>query len=373
LFSLKNVMNPFFKKFRDPSRGVRALSGSLSYLETWVGSKKSFREKPVQKSAPVHPPSHHPTLANQSVHATPMTVTGQTFLVPTIKLPRNTTPETLHQSLSNAMGASPAARNLLSGKGNGVPLVVDLGEFVPDGSPHFKPLRDGELASLLTAMKQNSLHPIAITSSSGTLPNSMERIATEVGLPSVMRSAGSRGGSAIASVEEMFRVVSMRDEDSVPNVPSTPPPSPPPAPEPVAAVETPEEVEEAAVYEPEPQHTEPQHSPPPSAATPNTKIYEGHVRSGQQVSSSENGNLVILGNVSSGGEVVSDGDIHVYGKLRGRALAGLGGGNGRIYASSFDPELICVNDVFTTLEEKDRGPTMAYLCEETGELKFAPL
>jgi septum site-determining protein MinC len=50
-------------------------------------------------------------------------------------------------------------------------------------------------------------------------------------------------------------------------------------------------------------------------------------------SSSENGNLVILGNVSSGGEVVSDGDIHVYGNLRGRALAGLGGGNGRVYAS----------------------------------------
>ena len=75
-----------------------------------------------------------------------------------------------------------------------------------------------------------------------------------------------------------------------------------------------------------------------------TKIYEGHVRSGQQVSSNEvrvydealrilrllcllgssltpvsqNGSLVIIGNVSSGGEVVADGDIHVYGKLRGR-------------------------------------------------------
>ena len=149
---------------------------------------------------------------NAPIQATPnMTVTGQTFLVPTIKVPRSTTPETIHQSLSNAMGASPAARNvsegmgavlgganrrhkpflpssaahthpptphptlqLLSGKGNGVPLVVDIGEFVPDGSPHFKPLKDGELASLLMAMKQNSLHPIAITSSSGTLPNSME-------------------------------------------------------------------------------------------------------------------------------------------------------------------------------------------------------
>ena len=49
-----------------------------------------------------------------------------------------------------------------------------------------------------------------------------------------------------------------------------------------------------------------------------TRVYEGHVRSGQQVSSNENGSLIIIGNVSSGGEVVADGDIHVYGKLRGR-------------------------------------------------------
>jgi len=80
-------------------------------------------------------------------------------------------------------------------------------------------------------------------------------------------------------------------------------------------------------------------------------------------------------------QLVSDGDIHVYGRLRGRALAGLGGGTGRIYASSFDPELVCLGGVFTTLEGNENdsvdftpgGPTMAYLSDETGELRFAVL
>jgi len=221
------------------------------------------------------------------------------------------------------MGSSPAARNLLSGRGNGVPLVVDLGEFVPDGSPHFKLVQDGELASLLKAMKQNSLYPIAITSSSGTLPNSMERIATEVGLPSVMRSASSRGGAGgttVATLEEMFKVVSMRGPQDVPDVPSTPSS----AQESVLAQEFVATQDAAAAQEQgqeqeiededEPvqsmmedhEDPEPINEAPPSPSpvpTPNTKIYEGHVRSGQQVSSSENGNLVIIGNVSSGGEV----------------------------------------------------------------------
>ena len=64
-----------------------------------------------------------------------------------------------------------------------------------------------------------------------------------------------------------------------------------------------------------------------------------------------------------------------------RALAGLAGAEpaGRIYASSFDPELVCVNGVFTTVEAEGEvgftrgGSVMAYLGKEDGELQFKSL
>jgi septum site-determining protein MinC len=88
----------------------------------------------------------------------------------------------------------------------------------------------------------------------------------------------------------------------------------------------------------------PQLPPMPPSAT----VYQGTVRSGQQVSSEKGCSLLILGSVSSGGEVLSDGDIMVLGKLRGRALAGLSAGSARIIATSMDPELISVGGVLST-------------------------
>jgi len=55
-----------------------------------------------------------------------------------------------------------------------------------------------------------------------------------------------------------------------------------------------------------------------------TKVHKGSIRSGQLLSSDQpNQSLVILGSVNPGGEVWSEGDVYVYGKLRGRVLAGL--------------------------------------------------
>jgi septum site-determining protein MinC len=83
-----------------------------------------------------------------------------------------------------------------------------------------------------------------------------------------------------------------------------------------------------------------------------THVYHGSVRSGQQVAAKQNQSLIIIGSVNSGGEVLSDRDIFVFGKLRGRALAGLACANtsARIFSTSFDPELICIGDQFTTVD-----------------------
>jgi septum site-determining protein MinC len=72
-----------------------------------------------------------------------------------------------------------------------------------------------------------------------------------------------------------------------------------------------------------------------------TKVVQGNVRSGQQIYSS--GPVVILGSVSNGAEIISNDSIHVYGNLRGRALAGARGNqDARIFCGHLEAELISI-------------------------------
>ncbi len=144
--------------------------------------------------------------------------------------------------------------------------------------------------------------------------------------------------------------------------------------------------------------------------------------------------MVIIGSVNPGGEVWSEGDVYVFGKLRGRVLAGLsdvgggdsndnkretskdgtddgasagtddgrnhdGGGNNndsqgtvaslssakpkprstsKIFATTFDPELVCIGHKFMTVDDVAQscgltdgvGPAMVTVDELTGELSF---
>ncbi len=157
---------------------------------------------------------------------------------------------------------------------------------------------------------------------------------------------------------------------------------------------------------------------------PAAKVYKGNVRSGQQITTDEvsstdykhtrhqvffclfcvclsihstktslsllllllyhkpNQSLIIIGNVSSGGELMSDHDIYIYGALRGRALAGLSQEaeskmDSKIFASKFDPELVCIGNQFTTVDsvqdlglgQNDEGAMVSF-DEDIGELKF---
>ena len=61
--------------------------------------------------------------------------------------------------------------------------------------------------------------------------------------------------------------------------------------------------------------------------------------------------LIVLGSVSPGAEVIADGCIHCYGPLRGRALAGARGDtSARIMSSNFGPELVSIAGVYRTFE-----------------------
>lgn len=82
-----------------------------------------------------------------------------------------------------------------------------------------------------------------------------------------------------------------------------------------------------------------------------TVIWEENIRSGQSVMNLE-GDLVVLGSVASGAEIAASGSIHVYGTLRGRAVAGVGGqSEARVFARRMDAELIAVDGYYMTAEE----------------------
>lgn len=113
----------------------------------------------------------------------------------------------------------------------------------------------------------------------------------------------------------------------------------------------------------------------PASPQPHSKMVMQSVRSGQQIYAEND--LIILGMVSPGAEIIAGGNIHVYGKLSGRALAGIQQLSvARIFCREFDAELIAIAGVYQVKEDFDlakitRGATQIYL--EDNHLKIVPL
>lgn len=83
-------------------------------------------------------------------------------------------------------------------------------------------------------------------------------------------------------------------------------------------------------------------SVPATGAARASRVVTAPVRSGQQVYA-QGGDLIVMASVSAGAEILADGNIHVYGPLRGRALAGIQGDTeARIFCQSLEAELISI-------------------------------
>jgi septum site-determining protein MinC len=117
---------------------------------------------------------------------------------------------------------------------------------------------------------------------------------------------------------------------------------------------------------PPPASQESINTPPPPSREPSRTLHQDSVvRSGQQVYA-RGGDLVVTKLVANGAEVIADGSIHVYGALRGRALAGAQGDeSARIYCQEFHAELVSIAGqyrVFEDLPTDLRGkPVQAWL------------
>lgn len=85
-------------------------------------------------------------------------------------------------------------------------------------------------------------------------------------------------------------------------------------------------------------------------ASSNTLVVNRPLRSGQRVYA-RGSDLIVIGMVSQGAEVIADGHIHVYGPLRGKAMAGAQGNQeARIFTTELDPELLAIAGIYRVIE-----------------------
>ncbi|MTI72407.1 MULTISPECIES: septum site-determining protein MinC [Stenotrophomonas] len=102
---------------------------------------------------------------------------------------------------------------------------------------------------------------------------------------------------------------------------------------------------------PAPARRAPEPAPAPAPAAQPGRMQLGAVRSGQQLYA-ENCDLTVLSTVGAGAEVIADGSIHIYGTLRGRALAGAQGNTGaRIFCRDFHAELVAIAGRYKVLDD----------------------
>ena len=158
-----------------------------------------------------------------------------------------------------------------------------------------------------------------------------------------------------------FRAQYERAElDAVPAAPPPPAPAPAPAPEPArrARVATPAAVPAAPAKAPQP-----------------GRMQTSNVRSGQQLYA-ENCDLTVMATVGAGAEVIADGSIHIYGTLRGRALAGAQGNTtARIFCREFHAELVAIAGHYKVLDDVPdtlRGKAVQVWLEQD-QIKIAAL
>lgn len=184
-----------------------------------------------------------------------------------------------------------------------LPVIVDVDAIDPAGG--------FPLAEALTLLRERALLPFALRGR----PDPWQALAAESAL-----------GFYPASQEE--RNQAPREKEQVPAASAQPMPK--------------------ARAEPEP-------AIGPSGAT--GLLVNHTVRSGQQAYA-PGGDLVVIGDVSPGAEVLAVGNIHVYGVLRGKALAGIRGDRGaRIFCRTFAAELVSIAGVYAISEQF--GPELA--------------
>lgn len=202
--------------------------------------------------------------------------------------------------------------------GEGLPLLLDADNAVA-------------LAPILAVMRAGGVQPLAVLD--GPLAESARACGLAILSNDVLSDSGARAAAANSA-------------------PSAAPPAPAPAaPQPAAA-------------------------PAPPAQRKPARVVTDPIRSGQQVYA-DGADLIVMTTVSPGAEVIADGCVHVYGPLRGRAVAGArGDATARIFCRRMEAELLAVAGIYAVADQMQGAlkgvAAQAYLSGD-GKLKIDKL
>ena len=83
---------------------------------------------------------------------------------------------------------------------------------------------------------------------------------------------------------------------------------------------------------------------------PNSLLMDSSIRSGQCIVHPE-GDVIVVGSVASGAEVIAGGSIHIYGTLRGRAIAGSRDARARIFCRKLEAELLSIDGLYMVADD----------------------
>ena len=211
------------------------------------------------------------------------------------------------------------------------PIVVDVGGL--------DRVRELSFAKLVQALRRCQVVPVGVTN----VPAELGPRAAEAGLGVLALGPGRA-----------------RRDVTPPPIPEEPPraakSTPAPAPAPAAA------------------STPPPMTPEASSANP-TMVVRQQVRGGQVIYA-QRADLLIMAAVNPGAQVIADGNVHVYGSLRGRALAGASGNpEARIFTQCLGAELVCIGGSYLMADEIPQvllgRPAQVFLRD--GKARLAPL
>jgi septum site-determining protein MinC len=188
------------------------------------------------------------------------------------------------------------------------PALFERAALCLDLSPLDHDVSATELRALLDAIRRTGMLPVGLAHGTAMV----DALARELNLPVLTQFRAQKSyGAAVAAVKS---------------------PQPPAAPTPAAAPVAPA----APATE--------------TLVTLPTLMHHRPVRSGQRIYA-RNRDLVVTSAVGAGAEVMADGCVHVYGSLRGRAMAGVQGEvTARVFCHEFNAELVSVAGVFRVFE-----------------------
>jgi septum site-determining protein MinC len=182
----------------------------------------------------------------------------------------------------------------------------------------------GDIAQLLDSVR---MRPV------GVVANAQQTWAAESALP-LLEARDRRGAASKPADEDSANAAADAQAVNGPSADTAAAATP-------AAAGTPAT---AAAVEPAPAA-----EPVRLATSSQTMVVDKPLRSGQRIYAK--GDLVVLGLVSYGAEVIAEGNIHIYAPLRGRALAGVQGNHdARIFCTCLEPELISIAGIYRTTE-----------------------